>query len=119
MPVLRQRGLLDALPTPTNLPTVTAAYSPINARSAEGMSSFGEEGWQPIQDSLAMYINALKPTDPMAGQAVVSRFVLAHSQNQSTQERLERNITTQIPNWVWLLLLVVCFTALWVEPKIQ
>lgn len=99
--------------------TLQLTYSPINARSAEGTVSFGQVGWQPIQDSLAMYVNVLDPTDPIAGQTVVSRFVSAHSQHQSMQERLERSVTTQIPNWAWLLLIIACCTALWVEPKIQ
>ena len=32
LPILRRRGLVEELPTPTNRPTVTAAYAPINAR---------------------------------------------------------------------------------------
>ena len=99
--------------------TVQLTYSPINDRSASGQSSFSKPGWQPVQDSLAMYVNALQPNDPVANRAVVSRFMLAHSMNQSVGGVADRTTTTQLPNWAWLLLFIGCFTALWVEPKIR
>lgn len=99
--------------------TLSLTYSPINEHSASGQSSFSKPGWQPVQDSLAMYVNTLIPNDPVACRAVVSLFMLAHSKNQPVGGVADRTTTNQLPNWAWLLLLIGCFTALWVEPKIR
>ncbi|MFD2936448.1 hypothetical protein [Spirosoma flavum] len=98
--------------------TVSLVKSPINERSAAGLSLFGKAGWQSVQDSLAVYVNARNPTDPVAEQQVISQFVSAHSQDQPMTERIARTTIFQLPNWIWLLLILSCFTALWVEPKL-
>ncbi|QDK79170.1 hypothetical protein EXU85_11360 [Spirosoma sp. KCTC 42546] len=100
--------------------TLRLTYSPINDRSAVGTSSFRQAGWQPIQDSLAMYVNPLRADDPIAGRALVSQFIKAHSLvSLIGGETSDQTSTAQLPNWGWLLLLLACFTALWVEPKIS
>jgi hypothetical protein len=99
--------------------TLQLTDSPLNDRSASGQSSFPKPGWQPIQDSLAVYVNAVRPNDPIANRAMVSRFMLAHSVHQSIGGPVDRKTTAQLPNWVWLLLFIGCFTALWMEPKLS
>lgn len=98
--------------------TVRVHYSPINERSATGYSSFRKSGWQTVQDSLSLYVNELSPDDPAVNRAVISQFMLTHSRYQSTGNQAVRTLMAQLPNWVWLLLLIACFTALWIEPKI-
>ncbi len=98
--------------------TVSVARSPINERSAMGLSLFGQSGWQSVQDSLAVYVSAHNPTDAVADRQIINHFMLARSVDQSGTEQLTRTITAQLPNWAWLLLLVACLTALWVEPKL-
>lgn len=122
------RGIRQAIVinNPTNrLPTLRIGqdtlrltYSPINERSASGMSSFIKTGWQPVQDTLALYVNALKINDPIADRETVRQFMLAHAQYQPSGTKPDGITTEQVPNWVWLLALVACFTALWVEPKL-
>ena len=98
--------------------TLPLTYSSINDRSAVGTISFGKSGWQRIQDTLMMYVNDIRQDDPIAGRAMVSRFMLAHSQAQLADTHPDRAATTQLPDWAWLLLVIACFTALWVEPKL-
>ena len=98
--------------------TVRLNYSPLNDRSAIGMSSFSKAGWQSVQDSLALYTNPLKPNDPIANRETVRQFVLAHAQFQPAGAKSDATSAEQVPGWAWLLLFIGCFTALWVEPKI-
>ncbi|WP_461072202.1 hypothetical protein [Spirosoma horti] len=98
--------------------TVSFVKSPMNEHAASGSSLFRQAGWQSIQDSLALYVDARTESRPLAEQEIIRRFVSAHALAQSTSERTTRTTTTQVPNWVWLLLITGCFTALWIEPKV-
>ncbi|GAB3957711.1 hypothetical protein GCM10028805_50930 [Spirosoma harenae] len=98
--------------------TLRLTYSPINERSATGQSTFSKSGWQTVQDSLAMYVSPIKADDPTASRVLVSQFMLAHSLAESAAGTIEKATTAQLPDWAWLVLLVACFTALWVEPKV-
>lgn len=98
--------------------TVRLSYSPLNDRSAGGTSSFGRTGWQTVQDTLALYVNSLKSTDPIADRKTIRQFILAHVQFQPTSTKPDDIMTEQVPEWVWMLALIACFTALWVEPKL-
>lgn len=96
--------------------TVSFSVFPINERSAKARSSFGKPGWQRVQDSLALYVDNAPAS--LRDRQVTSRFMLAHSQDQSIGKQSGRTTTVQLPNWVWLILLITCFTALWIEPKL-
>ncbi len=98
--------------------TISVARSSINERSATGSSLFGHAGWQSVQDSLAVYVNARNSTDAVANRQIISHFMLARSLDQSETGQFTRTVTAQLPNWGWLLLLVACLTAIWVEPKL-
>lgn len=95
--------------------TLPVTYSPLNEHLAEGISSFNQVGWQTMQDSLALYIDG--PNAPLHDDKVMAQFMQAHALEQTIATLSARTITTEVPNWVWLLLLVTCFTALWLEPK--
>lgn len=98
--------------------TISFVKSPINEHAASGSSLFRQAGWQSIQDSLALYVDARTEARPLAEQRIVQQFILAHALYQSTSERATRTTTTQVPKWVWFLLISCCFTALWIEPKV-
>jgi hypothetical protein len=98
--------------------TLPLRQTPFNERSAIGSSLFRQTGWQSTQDSLALFVDTRNPTNPIANRAAVSRFVLAHAQARPVTSQLSRTTTTRVPDWVWLVLLIGCFTALWIEPKL-
>lgn len=99
--------------------TVQLTPSPLNEGASTGRATFPKSGWHPIQDSLGLYIDSLRADNPLAKRAEVAQFLLAHAQHQSPDKLPDRVTTAQIPDWVWLLLLIGCFTALWVEPKVR
>ncbi|WP_420150601.1 hypothetical protein [Spirosoma sp.] len=90
-------------------------YSALNDRLAKGTSSFRESGWQTMQDSLAIYVE--ESTAPLRTNHIVRQFMLAH-QNLDVLEAADRKAIAKLPEWGWLLLFVICFTALWIEPKL-
>ena len=98
--------------------TLALTVSPLNLQSANANLLFPETGWQPVQDSLAVFVNELKSADNVANRAVVQQFMRAHSQDMATRSQKNRTATAELPDWVWLVLLLICFTALWVEPKL-
>ena len=95
--------------------TLPLTYSPINERLAQGTSLFGQAGWQPLEDSLALFIDGLDA--PLRSSKIVNQFVQAHATYQTLTGQSDRKATTKLPDWAWLLLLVTCFTSLWLEPK--
>lgn len=95
--------------------TLPLTYSPINERLAKSASSFSQAGWQPVQDSLWLYVEG--SDDPLRNSNVVSQFIQAHAQYQTITEQTNRNTMAKLPDWAWLLLIIACFTALWLEPK--
>lgn len=98
--------------------TVALVKAPLNEHSASGSSLFRQAGWQSVQDSLALYVNARTEDGVLAQQQIIRRFISAHSRYPSTSESSVHTTTSQVPNWVWLLLIISCFTALWIEPKV-
>jgi hypothetical protein len=98
--------------------TVRLMQSPLNEGAETGRAFLPKAGWQPTQDSLALYVDSLRADNPLAKRAEVNQFILAHARHQSVDKLPDRLTTAQVPDWVWLLLLIGCFTALWVEPKL-
>ncbi len=96
--------------------TVRLRNAPLNRQSAIGTVRATREGWQPVQDSLAVYVERTTG-NPVAARQVVNRFLLAHSKYQVVGERTDHQTSEEIPGWVWLTLFLVCLTALWIEPK--
>lgn len=99
--------------------TVSLVQSPLNEHSASGSSLFRQAGWQSIQDSLALYVDARTKAGPLADRQLIRRFISVHASYQTTGDSPACTSTAQVPNWVWLLLIVSCFTALWIEPKVR
>ncbi|MFD1144237.1 hypothetical protein ACFQ4C_24135 [Larkinella insperata] len=97
--------------------TVRLAYSALNGLSAEVAYRFGGAGWQPVQDSLEVYVNP--PNNKIGfGTHLISAYVKARSAEENgSRPAGERWLAVEIPNWIWLLLFLGCLTALWIEPK--
>lgn len=104
--------------------TVRLTNSALNQRSASGILLTKQVGWQSLGDSLAVYVENTPNRSPVASRQMVSRFVLAHSKYQpattsSAYQTHEPSPGETIPGWAWLILFLVCLTALWIEPKIS
>ena len=97
--------------------TVKLIQSPLNRQSAEATVRVKQAGWQPVQDSLAVYIES-GTGNPVAARWVVSQILLAHSKYQTARVGMGRQSSEKVPNWAWLTLFLICLTALWIEPKL-
>ncbi|MRS65674.1 hypothetical protein [Larkinella terrae] len=98
---------------------VALTYSPINGLSAETSYRFAQSGWHPFQDSLAVYVEE-SSEKPVYGNRLVSDYLRARSVENSTQKTaLQRQFPAKIPDWIWILLFIGSFTALWIEPKFR
>lgn len=97
--------------------TVRLTPSPLNRQSAAGNLLTKQTGWQPVGDSLAVYVEHPASTNPIAARQVVSQFMLAHSTYQTPKTGTNRQQNETLPGWAWLALFLTCLTALWVEPK--
>lgn len=93
--------------------TVTLQSSPINPASAEALIIPHQTGWVTCQDSLEIFIESEHaPSYPFL---LTQAFVKAHSNFNNEPEKGEK--LHSIPDGFWLLLLFLCFTALWAEAK--
>ncbi|CCH51439.1 hypothetical protein BN8_00363 [Fibrisoma limi BUZ 3] len=98
--------------------TAVLAYSPLNGLSAQATYRFNRPGWHTIQDSLAVYAYDPQRVGSVAGNQLLNQYVRVHAAYQSGREVTEAVIDNSVPNWVWLVLLLTCLTALWLEPKL-
>ncbi len=102
--------------------TVALISSPLNPRTKQGVYQPGQPGWQPIADTLALYVSDAQagPADQQtqASRETVRQFMLAHARYESSGTGAEQTSEETVPNWLWLTLFVVVLTALWVEPKL-
>ena len=96
--------------------TLSLAYSAINPQTAEVTYRFPTPGWQPIQDSMAVYVDDASPS---ANAQLIRDFVLARSAGLSAMAGSDvKTVPVSVPTWVWLVLFLLCFSALWAEPKL-
>ncbi|KAB7729098.1 hypothetical protein F5984_15730 [Rudanella paleaurantiibacter] len=95
----------------------TAQLTPsvINNRTLRAQYRFSRSGWQPLADSVEVYVE-----DSLAAPHERVR-AWVQTQNRYGTDLLRtapsRTQKQDVPDWVWLTALLVCLTALWVEPK--
>jgi hypothetical protein len=103
--------------------TIFLNYSAMNGTSSNGGFRTTQTGWLTLPDSLKSEIYVEKPS---GGQnlAKLKDFVRSYTyvQNQSqyakTDAVLSQGVKKKLPDWAWLVLLIFCFTTVWVESKL-
>ncbi|GAB2763689.1 hypothetical protein GCM10027275_00900 [Rhabdobacter roseus] len=95
--------------------TVPLRHSPINPRAAEVKYLFGRAGWVPLADSLEIYVDS---SSSVASFARLAGYLRAQPTVGAGLVAPAEPSGQRLPGWAWLLLLITCLTALWVEPKI-
>lgn len=98
--------------------TLHLTASPLNDQSASGSLLFPKPGWQSVQDSLALYVEAAQPGNSLTSRALVDQFMQAHDRFRSPVEAVTTPPAAQLPEWGWFVLILLCFSALWLEPKL-
>ncbi len=95
--------------------TVSLKKSAVNALNYGTDYRFSQTGWQPFQDSLEVYVE----DGPAARAKQIEETVLAHAELETgSSGNATGTITSEVPDWVWLVVIMVVLTALWVEPKL-
>ena len=99
-----------------------------NPASATGRYRFGRTGWQSLTDSVDVFVEDSTAFASVADRQRVSavlRAAVSRAQagnvtrhNPAWQTQSGRSQERRLPNWGWGLLLLICLTALWVEPKL-
>ncbi len=98
--------------------TVRLTRSALNTHTATGWHLAGDAGWQAVNDSLAVFVEAARRGNPIVENQTVSRFMAAHALYQPALASKNRQTDWQPSGWLWLSLFLICLTMLWVEPKL-
>lgn len=108
--------------------TVYLNYSAINSQSAQGSFDPAESGWLPIQDvpGLEMYVASSDSGDDAfdlkATDTFVKKYNVLRSKriNEMSGDGKLSNVGTKqkLPAGVWLALILVCLSAVWIERKL-
>lgn len=97
--------------------TVTIQKSAVNAATLVANYRFRNAGWQPLADSMEVYVES---NDSQLAQAKeMQEFINAKSENQLLNSSENQQIISKIPDWTWFLLIIVCLSLLWIEPKLR
>lgn len=97
--------------------TISVETSAINSLSSETDFIFRKTGWQSLQDSVEVYVEE-NPTVLWKSKQI-GAFLMANSKkNAQNSEELSHVLTAKLPDWAWLLLILICLTAVWIEPKL-
>jgi hypothetical protein len=49
----------------------------------------------------------------------IREVLRAHNETETVHTSVsEHQLTAQLPDWAWLVLFLLCLTALWIEPKL-
>lgn len=105
-----------------NLPlandTAQLHVSSLNTLTSTTHYVFRKAGWQPFQDSLEVYVE--ESTSEVSKAKQIKEMLQAYAQTRTTEAiTSEQTLTAQLPDWAWLALFLLCFTAIWVEPKLN
>lgn len=98
--------------------TTQLLRSSLNSLTANTDYIFRKSGWQPFQDSLEVYVE--DDSSVLSKVKLITETLQAHAQVETIYSNSsEQTLTTQLPDWVWFTLFLVCLTALWIEPKLK
>jgi hypothetical protein len=98
--------------------TLSGQASSLNPLTSTAQMVFRKSGWQPLQDSLQVYVE--DETTELSKAKQIAATIAAHSPQLTVlSPTTSQPLTTQLPDWAWLLLILLCFTAVWIEPKLK
>ena len=94
--------------------TARMQSSSVNTLTATADYTFRKTGWQSFQDSLEVYVE-----DDFVTSRQIREVLRAHNETETVHTSVsEHQLTAQLPDWAWLVLFLLCLTALWIEPKL-
>lgn len=105
--------------------TVKLNYSAINKQSADASYIPSESSWLTLSDDSEINVTDSLDFNDYYKSKVIDQFVKSRLTLQSDLNDVVRDTdqTTQhlnesrISDWIWFLMFILCFSALWLEPK--
>ena len=94
--------------------TISLSNAPLNMYTKNGSYVFRKNGWQPILDSLAIYVEE-KPNSIQ----YVNQILDFIKQNKIRLQTVNQNKTYRLPHWFIFGLIITILALLWIEPKIN
>jgi hypothetical protein len=96
--------------------TLFVKLSPINSLTNYGKYVFRKDNWQPINDSLEVFVN--QPNEPYLQLKQTTSAVYSFANKGSKSDNLAGLKVDVLPDWLRLLLCLLFFAALWIEAKL-
>lgn len=103
---IRSVGVNDLYPISDSL---SLSASVINPESKSRRYRFREAGWQKVNDSLEVFVE-----DANAKSYLEEWLINNRAQSSTSGKEMQT-----VPNRIWFLIVLLCLTALWVEPKVR
>ncbi|GLU53783.1 hypothetical protein [Dyadobacter frigoris] len=105
--------------------TLHLNYSAINKQSADVSFIPSESSWLKLSDDSEINITDSLDFNDYYKSKIVDQFVKSRLQLQVelndvvkvSDQALQHLNESRIPDWIWFLTFVLCFSALWLEPK--
>ncbi|MCE7040113.1 hypothetical protein [Dyadobacter sp. CY312] len=103
--------------------TIFLNHSALNASSSVANFRATQVGWLTLSDSLnsEMYIEkASSGLNAARMKDFVRSYTFAQDQSRHsvTDTVVSQGVKKKLPDWAWLVILVFCFTAVWIENKL-
>lgn len=90
--------------------TVSLVSAALNPQSLTTQYRFPKTGWQPLADSVEVFVEG--------GSVNINDWLTAHNRHPIGNGRVAPTREQRVSDWLWLVLILGCLTALWVEPKL-
>jgi hypothetical protein len=96
--------------------TIVIEKSAVNGLTSNTSFTFRKSGWQSLHDTLDIFVEQ-KPSKLMRNKQI-QEFLQINSNKEGITET-NQTLTAKLPDWAWFLLILLSFTAVWVEPKLR
>jgi hypothetical protein len=119
--IIRFNGFRPAPAAPVRLgsDTLSLAGSPLNAESFVATYRPQQPGWQPLTDSLELYVEDSTSWGSLAQHRQLINLLRSQQMTESTllTTAAPRRKENRVPGWLWLVLVVGTCTLVWAEPR--
>lgn len=99
--------------------TASTQRSALNAHTFTAGYIFRKSGWHPFQDSLEVYVEAEESAASKADRIRGALQVHRQIEKETAAPIAPQIISSKLPDWAWMLLFLLCLSALWIEAKVQ
>ncbi len=98
---------------PQNEDSIYFQASTVNPFNYFSEFNFPYNGWQAFADSLEVYVYSQDELPLQSGRKKMINFIKDHH-----QEPINTQLSKKLPKGVWLGILLILATVLWIEPKV-